>query len=175
MAQIDPIRFHYESTFAAPVSRLWEFYMAPDALVRLTPPLSGFRVVDPGQGVMDGSLLEATVGWWPARARWRAVHAGVRREESFVDIALESPFRYWVHLHQFGSAGEDHSRLTDVIWFVPPRGVPRWAGRLFASTVLRGMFWWRHRATRLGLSRRSDRGRSRLATLCGCVAPGGLS
>lgn len=175
MAQISPIRFQYESTIDAPVGQLWGFYMAPDALARLTPPLSGFRVVDVGDGVADGSVLEASVGLWPASARWRALHAAVRPEESFVDIAIESPFRYWLHLHRFEAVGRSRSRLIDVIWFVPPRGVPRWAGRLFASVVLRGMFWWRHRATRRGLRGRARSAARWFGMTCGNAAPGGTT
>jgi ligand-binding SRPBCC domain-containing protein len=170
-----PIRFEYESTFNAPVNRLWRFYMAPGALQRLTPPLSGFRVIEPGRGVADGSIVEATVGHWPLRARWVAVHAAVRAGESFVDIAAESPFRYWAHLHRFDSEEDGRSRLTDVIWFLPPAGVPRWVGRLFAGVVLRAMFWWRHRVTRRGLRAESVSKGDAVGTLCGQTASGGAA
>jgi uncharacterized protein len=143
-----PIRFHFESTIEAPLHRLWAFYMSPDALRRLSPPLSFFRVIDRGAGVADGSVLVATVGPWPLRRRWVALHAGVHAESGFVDIALESPFAYWVHLHRFEAVGGSRSRLIDVVWFLSPSGVPRWAGRLFAAGPLRWMFWWRHRASR---------------------------
>lgn len=168
-----PIRFEFESTFDAPVSRLWRFYMAPDALRRLTPPLSGFRVTDSGSGVANGSVVEAAVGHWPFRARWVAVHAAVRAEESFVDIAAESPFRYWVHLHQFRPEKDRRSRLTDVIWFLPPAGVPRWAGRIFAGVVLNAMFWWRHRVTRRGLRAETKAAGERMGGLCSQTIPGG--
>lgn len=170
-----PIRFEFQSTFDASVGRLWEFYMAPAALERLAPPLSWFRVVDAGSGVADGSVLEATVGPWPVRSRWVAFHAAVRSEESFVDIALESPFRYWVHLHRFEAASGNRSRLTDVVWFVPPRGVPRVVGRLLAAVLLRPMFWWRHRVTRRGLVPPSTGRLHCSPTLCSDGASGGRS
>jgi ligand-binding SRPBCC domain-containing protein len=143
-----PIRFHVESTIEAPLQRLWAFYMSPDALRRLSPPFSFFRVIDRGAGVADGSALVATVGPWPLRRRWVALHAGVHAESGFVDIALESPFAYWVHLHRFEALGGSRSRLIDVVWFLPPSGVPRWAGRLFAAGPLRWMFAWRHWVSR---------------------------
>jgi ligand-binding SRPBCC domain-containing protein len=142
-----PIRFHHESIVDVSLQRLWSFYMSPDALRRLSPPLSFFRVVDPGAGVANGSLLVATVGPWPLRQRWVALHSGVREEQSFTDIALESPFAHWVHLHSFEPVDDGHSRLIDVVWFLPPRGVPRWAGRLLAAGPLRWMFRWRHRTS----------------------------
>ena len=66
MPEDAPIRFHIESTLDAPLQRLWAFYMSPDALRRLSPPLSFFRVLDPGSGVADGSVLVATVGLTPS-------------------------------------------------------------------------------------------------------------
>jgi ligand-binding SRPBCC domain-containing protein len=169
-----PIRFEYRSTFDAPVGRLWRFYMAPAALERLTPPLIPFRVVNAGSGrVADGSVVGATVGRWPLRSRWTALHAAVRAEESFVDIALESPFRYWVHLHQFEAEGDSRSRLIDVIWFLPPACIPRAIGRLLAVMLLRPRFWWRHRITRKGLSEPAVGRRCRTQRLRSEAGPGG--
>lgn len=175
MTSTRPIRFEFESTFGVPVRQLWRFYMERGALERLTPPLSGFRVVDPGAGVADGSVLEAVVGWWPLRRRWVAFHAAVRENDSFVDAALESPFAYWVHLHRFEPVGEGASRLIDVVWFLPPRGVPRWVGRILGKLALGWTFWWRHRATRLGLTARSASACARMRDLCGDAAHGGSS
>jgi ligand-binding SRPBCC domain-containing protein len=168
-----PLRFQYQSSFDAPVASLWRFYMEPGALERLTPPLSWFRVIDPGEGVAEGSVLQATVGPWPVRQRWLAFHAAVRPEQSFVDLALESPFEYWVHLHQFDAADDNTSRLTDVVWFLPPRGVPRWAGRAIAALALRWTFWWRHRATRNGLRQRGSKVPAHWNELCADSASGG--
>lgn len=168
-----PIRFEFQSTFDAPVSRLWRFYMAPEALERLTPPMTWFRVVDSGSGVADGSVLEATIGPRPLRSRWVALHAAVRREESFVDIALESPFRYWVHLHRFEAVGVSRSRLIDVVWFLPPSGVPRWAGRLFAAGPLRWMFAWRHHVSRRAVRDVVNEGGGRLAAATRLTSSGG--
>ena len=168
-----PIRFHHESIVDVSLQRLWSFYMSPDALRRLSPPLSFFRVIDRGAGVADGSVLVASVGPWPLRRRWVALHAGVREEQSFVDIALESPFASWVHLHRFEAVGGSRSRLIDVVWFLPPRGVPRWAGRLFAAGPLRWMFRWRHRVSRRAVREAAIGGRGQAAAVEGCVAGGG--
>lgn len=173
MAAPRPYRFHFESTFEVPVRRLWGFYMEPGALERLTPPLSWFRVVDRGAGVANGSVLEATVGPWPFRRRWVAFHAAVHRHESFVDLALESPFECWIHLHRFEAVSDHRSRLKDVVWFLPPAGVPRWLGRAVVALALRWTFWWRHRVTRRALRQLPADARSRLDALCGGAAPGG--
>jgi len=119
-------------------------------------------------------VLVATVGPWPLRQRWVALHAGVQAESSFVDFALESPFAYWMHLHRFEAEGEGRSRLIDVVWFLPPRGVPRWVGRLFAVSVLRWMFRWRHHVSRRAARELVGEGSGQLAAAGGLTPPGGL-
>jgi len=173
MPDTTPIRFQHQSTVDAPLQRLWAFYMSPDALRRLSPPLSFFRVIDRGAGVADGSVLVATVGPWPLRRRWVALHAGVHAESGFVDIALESPFAYWMHLHRFEAVGGSRSRLIDVVWFLPPSGVPRWAGRLFAAGPLRWMFAWRHHVSRRAVRDVVNEGGGRLAAATRLTSSGG--
>ena len=168
------LKFEHTSVFPVPGSELWSFHLRPEALSVLAPPLSGFAVVDRGEGVADGSLLVAEVGWPPFRSRWQALHLGVEPGRSFTDVALESPFPYWVHHHGIDPAGAGASRLTDTVWFVPPRWLPgRLGGRLTAA-ALRVFFAWRHRATRRWLAGRRSARRTgnRLREF---FAPGGCS
>ncbi len=142
--------FHFRksSDFDVSVEELWSFHMRPEALTLLTPPLSGFRVVDRGMGVSEGSILTAEVGLWPLAGRWVALHSGVEELRSFTDTALESPFPYWVHIHEFERLDAERSRLTDSVWFLPPRWMGRTVGRALVTLMLQMMFAWRHRATR---------------------------
>ena len=129
------------------VDELWSFHMRPEALTLLSPPLSGFRVVDPGNGVANGSVLRAEVGLWPVKNRWAALHCDVEPGRSFTDIALESPFPYWIHVHEFNALEGRRSRLTDTVWFLPPRSMGRFVGRIVIKPLLQLMFAWRHRVT----------------------------
>ncbi len=136
------------SVFDVSLEELWSFHMRPEALSLLSPPLSGFRVLDRGAGVSNGSVLRATLGQWPLRRSWVALHGAVEPYRSFTDIALESPFPYWVHIHDFEAVGEGASRLTDSVWFVPPRYIGETLARLVVKPLLKLMFAWRHRVTR---------------------------
>ncbi len=171
------IHFRKASDFDVSLEELWAFHMRPEALSLLSPPLSGFRVIDRGAGVGNGSVLRAEMGRWPLKRTWMALHAAVEPYRSFTDIALESPFPYWVHVHAFEAIGERKSRLTDSVWFVPPRPIGRALGRLVVKPLLKLMFAWRHRVTRRETRANAD---SRQAlgnqnTLCGQGARGGLS
>ncbi len=142
------VRFEHSSTIEAPVEKLWRFHMGPAALELLSPKLMGLRILDPGSGVADGSLLKAEVGFGPFRQSWHALHSGVRGGRCFTDMAIKSPFRYWVHQHTMEPITSTQSRLTDVIWVVPPRWIPMLFARPFLKLGLRVLFAWRHRQTR---------------------------
>jgi ligand-binding SRPBCC domain-containing protein len=151
----------------ASVAELWSFHQRSDALELLAPPLLGFEVKERGEGVSNGSIIRMVVGRRPFRQRWTAIHAAVETERAFVDVALEAPFPYWVHQHLFEAHGERQSRLTDVVWFVPPRWLPGKFGRAVSRTALRVLFWWRHRVTRSTLTDTHER-----SSRCGrCLWP----
>lgn len=142
------IRFEHSSRLEAPAERVWEFHMNPAALEQLSPRMMGLRIVDPGSGVADGSLVKAEVRFGPFRQSWHALHSGVRVNRGFTDMAIRSPFRYWVHQHSMEPVSHGQSRLTDVIWMVPPRWVPMPIARPLIKLGLRALFVWRHRRTR---------------------------
>lgn len=142
------VRFEHSSTIEAPVEKVWDFHMATAALDILSPKMMGLRVLDPGSGVSDGSLLKAVVGFGPFRQSWHALHSGVLEGRGFTDMAVESPFRYWVHQHTMEPVTPTRSRLTDVVWVVPPRWMPVSVARPFLSFGLSALFAWRHRQTR---------------------------
>ncbi len=142
------IRFEWSSSFEAPVKDVWAFHMRPDALEQLAPSLLGFEVADRGKGVAEGSVVDMRVGRWPLKQRWTALHAAVEDGCSFSDVALEAPVPYWVHCHNFESEGARRSRLTDTVWFVPPRWLPRSFAAAAFRAALKALFGWRHAVTR---------------------------
>jgi len=157
-------RFEHTSRFPVPVGTLWKAHMRPGALRRLTPWPLGLESIEEGRGVADGSVVRFRVGQPGFRQEWTVVHSGVRPRVSFVDTALASPFRYWVHQHLFCDVTRATSELRDVVHFVPPRWLPGASGRFLVRLALRVLFTWRHRVTR-GLVRESDAGPAALARL----------
>lgn len=145
---MEVVRFEFESDYAAPAEAVWDFHLSPEALKTLTPRIMGFRVVDPGDGVADGSLVRFRVGVWPLRFEWHALHSGVRAPCAFTDLATRSPFRFWLHQHVIEPISATRCRLRDVIWVVPPSWAPIWFARPFLRIGLRLLFTWRHRQTR---------------------------
>ena len=150
-------RFEHASVFPVPVGRLWQFHMRPDALDLLTPPFPPVRQVDRGDGVTTGSVVRLRLGLGRFGRDWTALHTDVQAGRSFTDVALESPFPYWVHLHSFEEVSRATSRLTDVVYVVPPRWLPGRIGRALLGFALRRLFSWRHARTRALLGGRPRR------------------
>jgi ligand-binding SRPBCC domain-containing protein len=167
-------KYEKSSEFQCPARDLWTFHMRSEALEVLAPPLSGFRVIDPGEGVADGSVLTAEVGVWPFRSRWKALHCGLQPGRAFTDVALEAPFPYWVHHHRVEELGPQRSRLIDSVRFVAPRWLPGRAGAALVSWGLGLFFAWRHRATRRWLAAHARDGRD-LDRVRGDLVEGGCS
>jgi ligand-binding SRPBCC domain-containing protein len=151
---VEATRFELISEIPVDVESVWAAHMIPEALEMLSPRWMGMRIVDPGDGVADGSLVRAEAGPWPFRFAWEALHACVEtgRSFSFTDIALRSPFRYWVHQHVFEVAPGGRTRLRDIVWFLPPAWIPGLLGRPLVRILLRALFRWRHRVTRRALA-----------------------
>ncbi len=145
---MEATRFEMSSEISTDAESLWKFHLQPEALEHLSPWWMGLRIVDPGQGVAENSLVRAEAGVWPLRFSWEALHCGVTRNRSFTDIALSSPFRFWVHQHVIEPVSTTRSRLTDVIWFVAPVWIPRFLARPALTIALRALFKWRHSKTR---------------------------
>lgn len=153
---MEATRFELISELPYSVDAVWSFHMIPEALEQLSPWWMKLKIIDSDAGVADGSLVRARVGSWPLGFSWHALHSGVRERRSFTDVALRSPFRYWVHQHIFEPVSGERTRLRDVIWLVPPAWLPRRIGGPFLRLLLSILFRWRHRKTRQELARSAD-------------------
>lgn len=160
------IRFEHRSPINAPADAVWNFHMDPAALEQLSPKWTGLRIIDPGAGVTDGSLVKAEVGFGPFRQQWHALHSGVKANRGFTDMAVQSPFQYWVHQHSMIPVSSRRSELKDVIWIVPPRWIPTSIARPLIKAGLRFLFAWRHRQTRRAVEPAAS---SRQSTLDPCA------
>ena len=145
---MEATRFEVSSEIPADVESVWRFHLRPEALEYLSPQWMGLKIVDPGNGVADDSLVRAEVGFWPFRITWEALHCNVRANQTFTDIALTSPFRFWVHQHVIEPVSAAESRLRDVIWFLHPAWIPTFIARPLIRGALGVLFKWRHHKTR---------------------------
>jgi hypothetical protein len=106
-------------------------------------------VLNRGDGIRDGSIVELAQRIGPMKMIWVAKHHGYEDQECFRDTQVSGPFASWEHLHQFRPNGDSNGLLTDYIEYQIPGGV---IGRLLGGAVvkkkLENMFRYRHNTTR---------------------------
>jgi len=63
------------------------------------------RVVRHEGGIRDGAQVSLRVGPAPFSLRWDLEHRDYQYGQSFTDVQVAGPFRYWKHVHRMISAG----------------------------------------------------------------------
>ena len=125
---------NYSSVVDAPLGEVFAWHARPGAITRLMPPWQPVQVEREAGSVRDGQ----TVLRLPGGLRWVAAHQPGEYDppHEFADVLASFPLSAvlsWRHTHQFASAGQRATRVTDVIETPLP------------ARMLRPMFVYRHR------------------------------
>ncbi len=96
-----------------PRAEVFEFFSDAGNLQRITPPELNFEILTPLPIEMKtGALIDyqlklhgVPMGWKTEITQWNPPH-------NFVDTALKSPYKQWIHLHTFrdGEARDGEAR-----------------------------------------------------------------
>ena len=129
------------------------WHARPGALERLIPPWEDVVVLEPGNGIRDGSVVQLAHRMGPLKLSWTAQHHDCRPGESFRDSQLAGPFARWEHLHRFEQDHNGGGVLTDQIDYRLPGGrIGHWLGSSFVKRKLYTMFAYRHQTTQQDLT-----------------------
>ncbi len=133
------MEFIYSSVVDADQGEVFAWHGRPGAIIRLTPPWPPVQVIQEAGSLRDGTaVLGLNVLGLPGGVRWVAAHQpdGYDPPNRFADTLESQPLSAvlsWRHTHQFASAGERATLVTDVV----DTSVP--------ARLLRPMFVYRHR------------------------------
>ena len=124
----------YSSVVDAPLDEVFAWHTRPGAISRLMPPWPPVQVEREAGSVRDGRAVLRL----PAGLRWVAAHQPGEYDppHEFADALTSLPLSAvlpWRHTHQFAPAGQQATRVTDVVETPLP------------ARVLRPMFAYRHR------------------------------
>jgi uncharacterized protein (TIGR01777 family) len=122
--------FTYSSVIDAELDDVFNWHTRPGAIARLVPPWQPVKVIRESASLRDG---QAVLGL-PGGLRWVASHRleGYDPPNAFADSLESFPLR-WRHTHEFAQAGDQATRVTDLVDTPVP------------ARVLRPMFVYRHR------------------------------
>ncbi len=141
----------YETHIKAPVQKLWEFHSNPDALKILTPPDQEINWISPTFPLRDGAIHEFKTRQFGLWITWKARITNVREPYGFTDTAVKSPFKLWVHHHDFID-NDGHCILKDTIHYEMKAGpLGKLANELAIEEKIDSMFKYRHRTVKAHL------------------------
>ncbi len=98
-----------EQIIERPVREVFDFFADAVNLERITPPELNFHITTPQPiDIKKGALIDYELKLRGIPINWKTEITEWNPPHSFVDTALKSPYKQWIHLHTFeeGKAGE---------------------------------------------------------------------
>jgi ligand-binding SRPBCC domain-containing protein len=105
-----------------PRSEVFAFFADAGNLERITPGFLNFRILTPQPIEMKaGALIDYQLSLYGVPLSWRTRIETFEPEQSFTDVQLSGPYRYWHHLHEFkDDAGG--TEMRDIVHYELPLG-----------------------------------------------------
>ena len=104
-----------------PRAEVFEFFADAGNLERITPPELNFQIITPQPiDVRKGALIDYQLKLRGIPITWKTEITEWNPPHDFVDTALKSPYKQWIHLHTFedGDAGE--TVMRDIVRYRLP-------------------------------------------------------
>ena len=95
-----------------PRDEVFEFFANATNLERITPPELNFHIITPQPiDIKKGALIDYTLKLRGIPITWKTEITQWNPPFDFIDSALKSPYKQWIHLHTFeeGENGEGNT------------------------------------------------------------------
>ncbi|GAB4510045.1 MAG: hypothetical protein OHK0046_06130 [Anaerolineae bacterium] len=140
--------FEKRSVMKTTIAQMMAFHDAPETMPKLSPPPIFVRIQRDDRTSLTAGELEFTLWFGPIPIHWLARHEPGPTANSFADVMVEGPMRYWRHEHIFEEVPGGVA-LVDRVTIGHKPGVAGMITRLmFDGLPLRILFFYRHLRTR---------------------------
>ncbi len=112
----------HQVTLPVHVKDLFSWFSREGAFYRLIPPWQKIALISRDPGLEAGNRTVFRIFAGPFSLVWIAEHVDYEVEQSFTDMQIRGPFRYFRHQHTFRKLEGDSSSMEDTIRFIPPGG-----------------------------------------------------
>lgn len=134
-------------TLNLPRAEVFDFFADAGNLERITPPELNFHIITPQPVEMrEGALIEYQLKLRGFPVKWKTVISTWNPPYEFVDEALKSPYKQWIHRHTFTEIDANKTLIEDEVKyclpFVPFGDLAHW----FVSRELDYIFDFRQKA-----------------------------
>ena len=110
-----------ELTLDLPRREVFDFFADAGNLERITPPELNFQIITPQPiDIRQGALIDYRLKLRGIPLTWKTEISVWRPPFEFVDRALKSPYKQWIHRHTFTELGERETLIEDEVKYRLP-------------------------------------------------------
>ncbi len=104
-----------------PCAEVFDFFANAGNLERITPPELNFHIITPQPiDIKKGALIDYQLKLHGIPIIWKTEIIEWNPPFEFVDSALKSPYKQWIHLHSFEEGGEGETIMKDIVRYRLP-------------------------------------------------------
>jgi ligand-binding SRPBCC domain-containing protein len=104
-----------------PRAEVFDFFADAANLERITPPELNFHIITPQPiDVKKGTLIDYRLKLRGIPITWKTEITQWNPPHDFVDTALKSPYKQWIHLHTFEDGAPGETIMKDIVRYRLP-------------------------------------------------------
>ena len=104
-----------------PRAKVFEFFADAGNLERITPPELNFHIITPQPiNIEKGCLIDYQLRLRGVPLTWKTEITQWNPPFDFVDSALKSPYKQWIHLHRFTETSQNETVMEDIVRYRLP-------------------------------------------------------
>ena len=109
-------------TIDLPRPQVFKFFADAGNLERITPPELKFHITTTAQPleISQGSLIDYRLKLYGFPINWKTEISVWNPPHSFVDRALKSPYKQWIHRHTFSEINKNKTLIEDEVKYRLP-------------------------------------------------------
>lgn len=134
-------------TLDLPRKKVFDFFADAENLERITPPELEFKIItEQPFDIKQGSLIDYKLKMRGIPLTWRTLISVWNPPYQFVDEALKSPYRQWIHKHTFTELESNKTLIEDQVKYRLPFEPFGDLGHWFVRCELEYIFDFRQKA-----------------------------
>lgn len=104
-----------------PRREVFEFFADAGNLERITPPELNFQIITPQPiDIKKGTLIDYQLKLRGIPITWKTEITQWNPPHDFIDSALKSPYKQWIHLHTFEEGINGETIMRDIVRYRLP-------------------------------------------------------
>lgn len=108
-------------TLDLPIEKVFDFFADAGNLERITPPELNFKIITPQPiDIKKGALIDYQLKLRGLPLTWKTIISTWNPPHFFVDEALKSPYKQWIHRHTFTELSECRTLIEDEVKYRLP-------------------------------------------------------